>query len=414
MSQLGRRATDPDGAHRTTSAHEPGSPADPRRARSTGNIDHTGKPHRTVSASESGREPRPQTWPSSRAVVTGVALAAALLVVSLYSAAAGQFDTNMSDVAASFWRGITGARLTDVAAADPELASQARLDSALWTVRFPRVVLAALVGAALGLAGTVMQGIFANPLADPSIVGVNAGASVAVSIMIVAGVSVAAPWAMPLAALVGSALVCFGVWAASRTGSGTAVLMLILTGIAINAVAVAINSFLLFLTGTASQQQIVLWQLGSVAGANWQRVLLVAIAFGVGLATSLPLRRRLDVLALGEATAASAGVNVGRLRITALAVVAVLTAAAVAFGGVIAFVGLIVPHALRLLLGPSHRFLVPLSVLGGALAVSLADLGARTTIEFLDLPIGVFTAVIGGPLFVVMLRHILRGYRMVA
>lgn len=339
---------------------------------------------------------------SRNAYVAGIVLLVALVGTVIISAAVGQFDTSLADVAGSLWRAVTGGE------ADPD---QARVDAALWAVRFPRAVLGMLIGAALAVAGAVMQGVFANPLAEPSIIGVNSGASVGASIVFVFGLSYSSTWALPMAAFIGALAVAVAVWALSRTGGRAAVITLILTGIAINAVAAAGTSFLIFLGDTGAREQIIFWQLGSLAGARWQAVAVTAAIVALGFVGCFAIRRQLDVLSLGDAAASATGVSVERLRVIAIVLVSVLTAVAVAFGGVIAFVGLIVPHALRLAIGPSHRFLIPLSALGGALLLSLADIAARTVIPFADLPIGIFTAVVGGPLFLVMLRRTLRGFR---
>ncbi len=341
---------------------------------------------------------------ATRALVAGVILTAALVATVILSASIGQFSTSFSEVVGSVIRGITGG-----GASDPDTA---RLDSALWAIRFPRATLGILIGACLAVAGAVMQGVFANPLAEPSIIGVNAGASVGAGVVFVFGFVMASTWALPVAAFLGALLISLAVWALSRTGGTAAVITLILTGIAINAVATAATSFLIFLGDTASREQIIFWQLGTLGGATWTSVAVTGVVFAVGFAGCMAVRRQIDVLALGDAAASSTGVPVERLRIIAIVLVSVLTAVAVAFGGIIAFVGLIVPHALRLTVGPSHRSLIPLSALGGALLLSLADIAARTVIPFADLPIGIFTAVVGGPLFLMMLRRTLRGYRM--
>lgn len=328
----------------------------------------------------------------------GVALVVALVV----SASVGQFSASPSDVLGSLYNGL-------VHGIDP---SRSQLDGVLWSIRFPRAALAALVGACLALSGAVMQGVFANPLAEPSIIGVNAGASIGAAIVFVFGFSQTAVWSLPVAAFLGAIGTAFAVWGLSRVGGTASVLTLILTGIAVNAVAVAVTSFLIFMGDRASREQVIFWQLGTLAGARWVDVGVTAAVFAIGFVACMAIRRQIDVLALGDAAASSTGVSVERLRFAALVLVSILTAVAVAFAGVIAFVGLIVPHAIRLAVGPSHRYLVPLSALGGAVLLSVADIAARTIIPFADLPIGIFTAVVGGPVFLVMLRRTLSGYQL--
>lgn len=337
-----------------------------------------------------------------RALIAGIALAVALVVSLVVSASIGQFQASPSEVVRSLFDGL-------VNGIDP---GRSQVDGVLWSIRFPRAALAALIGASLAVAGAVMQGVFANPLAEPSIIGVNAGASVGAAVVFVFGFSQTAVWTLPFAAFLGAMGTAFAVWGLSRVGGTASVLTLILTGIAVNAVAVAITSFLIFMGDRASREQVIFWQLGTLAGASWVDVGVTAAVFTTGFIACMAIRRQIDVLALGDAAASSTGVSVERLRFGALVLVSVLTAAAVAFAGVIAFVGLIVPHALRLAVGPSHRALVPLSALGGAVLLSIADVAARTVVPFADLPIGIFTAVVGGPLFLVMLRRTLSGYQL--
>lgn len=355
-----------------------------------------------------GGDPGPGTAPPSpgrsigrraKAVITAAGLCVALVLVILVSSSLGQFSTTPGQVLDSLRRVALGG-------ADP-LAD--RVDATLWTIRFPRTVLAILVGACLAVAGTVLQGLFANPLAEPSIIGVSAGASVGASLAIVAEAAVTLPWTLPAAAFAGALLVTALVWSLSRTGGRAVVLALVLTGIAVNAVAGAATSFLVFLGDTSSREQIIFWQMGTLSNATWQSAGITAVVFLAGLVGCLAIRGKIDVLALGDRSASAMGVPVERLRLLAILLVCVLTGVAVAFAGVISFVGLIVPHTLRLVVGPSQRYLVPLSALGGAVLLGLADIAARTVIPFADLPVGVFTALVGGPLFVVLLRRTLRG-----
>jgi iron complex transport system permease protein len=195
------------------------------------------------------------------------------------------------------------------------------------------------------------------------------------------------------------------VYVMSRDGGRTEVVTLVLTGIAINAVASAGLAFLMFLGDTQAREEIVFWQLGSLNGSRWEYVAVVAPMAAVGLASALLLAPRLDLLALGDRAARHVGVDVERLRMTTIVVVAVLTAAAVAFCGIISFVGLVVPHLIRLIAGPGHRLLVPASALGGAVLLVLADLWARTLIAYADLPIGMLTALVGGPFFFWLIRR---------
>jgi iron complex transport system permease protein len=193
------------------------------------------------------------------------------------------------------------------------------------------------------------------------------------------------------------------VYAVARAGGRTEVVTLLLTGIAVNAFAQAGLAFVLFLADTASREQIVFWQLGSLAGSLWTEVVVVVPLLVVGVAVALIIGRQLDVLSLGERNARSVGVDVEGLRILAIILVALLTAAAVAFAGIIAFVGLVVPQIIRMALGPAHRGLLIASAGGGAALMLWADLLTRTLVEGADLPIGMLTALIGGPFFFALL-----------
>lgn len=276
-------------------------------------------------------------------------------------------------------------------------------ENALWVVRFPRVMLAIVVGAALACAGALMQGTFGNPLADPGVIGVSAGAAVgAAGVIVVAGSLVPASW-IAAAAFVGGLVATALVYAFARSNGRTEVVTLILTGIAVNAFAGGILAFFLFIANTAAREQIVFWQLGSLSGATWNAVAIAGLLAAVGIGIAWFLAGRLDLLALGDRAARHLGVDVERLRQVLIVVIAVLVSAGVAFAGIIAFVGLIVPHLVRMLLGPGHRVLVPASALAGAVILLAADLVARTAVDNVDLPLGMLTALVGGPFFLWLL-----------
>ncbi len=285
------------------------------------------------------------------------------------------------------------------------LPAHAHGEAVLWTVRFPRVVMAVLVGAALATGGAVMQGVFGNPLAEPGVVGVSSGAAVGACLVIVTGWTFAGSWTVALLAFAGGLAATLVVYATAREAGRTEVVTLVLTGVAVNAVGGAAVAFLTFLGDTQAREQIVFWQLGSLNGTRWAYVAVVAPLVVAGLVAAVVLARRLDLLALGERPARHLGVDVERLRLVVVVVVAVLTAAAVAFCGVIAFVGLVVPHVVRMVVGPGHRVLVPASALGGATLLLGADLVARTAVPYADLPIGMLTALVGGPFFFWLIRR---------
>jgi len=333
----------------------------------------------------------------SRVLPVTVALVCCLVVLAVLSAGRGQLDVPPQQVLGSVLHRIGLDWLPS--------PTHPNGDAALWSIRFPRVAMAVLVGAALATAGAVMQGVFGNPLADPGVVGVSSGAALAACTGIVFGLSFAGAYTTAVLAFVGGLVATVLVYVVARSEGRTEVVTLVLTGVAVNAVGGAGLAFLTFLGDTQSREQIVFWQLGSLNGTRWAYVGVVAPLVAVGLVAALVLARRLDLLALGERAARHVGVDVERLRLVCIVVVALLTAAAVAFCGIIAFVGLVVPHLIRMLLGPGHRVLIPLSALGGAVLLTGADLVARTAVPYADLPIGMLTALVGGPFFFWLIRR---------
>ncbi|MFD7546836.1 FecCD family ABC transporter permease [Streptomyces sp. NPDC059816] len=324
-----------------------------------------------------------------------IALIAAVLVMALVSAGTGAYHIPMADILGSVQHrmGLGGEALDRVG------------ESVLWNVRLPRVVLALLVGASLGCAGALMQGVFGNPLAEPGVIGISAGAAVGAVVAIAFGLSFLGNWTVTAAAFVAGLITVSLVYLLSRSGGRTEVVTLILTGIAVNAFAGALIGLSVFFADNSAITQITFWQLGSLSQATWPKVLAVLPCALLGLLVAPLSARKLDLLALGERPARHLGVDVERLRITMILVVALLTAAAVAVAGIITFVGLLVPHLLRMAAGPGHRFLVPGSALGGGLVLVSADLAARTVAAPAELPLGVLTALFGSPFFFWLLRR---------
>ncbi|WP_062520132.1 FecCD family ABC transporter permease [Demequina silvatica] len=333
----------------------------------------------------------------SRRATLGAALAVALVAGVVLSAAVGQLAIPATEVVGAWLRGL-GVH-TAWAPAD-DVTTQA-----LWQIRFPRVAMSVLVGAALAVAGAVMQAIFGNPLAEPGVVGVSSGAALGAALAIVSGAALGSVASVAGLAFAGGVGVTLLVYAMARSNGRTEVVTLLLTGIAVNAFAGAGLALLLFVGDSAAREQIVFWQLGSLNGSRWNEVAVVAVLTAVGVAIALALAARYDLLALGERTAAHLGVRVERLRIVSILVVAVLTGAAVAYAGIIAFVGLVVPHLMRMVLGPAHRGLILASALGGAVLLTYADVAARTLISGAELPIGLLTSLVGGPFFFWLLRR---------
>ncbi|MFF2550136.1 FecCD family ABC transporter permease [Nocardia sp. NPDC058058] len=334
---------------------------------------------------------------ASRTTLIFAGSLAALVLLALISAAVGQVPTTPLEVAGSF--------LHRIGLDWGPMPKHPAGDVTLWEVRFPRVVMAMLVGAALATAGALLQGVFANPLAEPGVIGVSAGAAVGAGTVIVVGGAFVASWSVAAGAFVAGLLTTLLVYVLSRSNGRTEVVTLVLTGVAINAFAGGLISFLLFSASPAARDQIVFWQMGSLNGATWESVYVVAPLTALGVAAAILMAPRLDLLALGESAARHLGVDVERLRRNVIVVVAVLATAGVAFTGIILFVGLIVPHLVRMLVGPGHRVLIPLSAIVGAVVLVAADIGSRALVHNADLPLGMLTSLVGGPFFFWLLRR---------
>ncbi|GLH96950.1 FecCD family ABC transporter permease [Phytohabitans aurantiacus] len=326
-----------------------------------------------------------------------VGLGATLVLLALVAAGTGQVRVPPAEV--------LGSLLHRAGLDIGPMPSAPQGENALWVVRFPRVVLAIVVGAALGCAGALMQGVFGNPLAEPGIIGVSSGAAVGAATAIVTGVSTLGGWTVAGAAFMGGLAAAFLVYTTSRSGGRTEVVTLVLTGIAVNAVAGALIGLVMFFGDADAVRAIAFWQLGSLAQATWASVATTLPCAAAGIAVALATARRLDLLSLGDRPARHLGVHVERLRIGMIGVTALLAASAVAFTGVISFIGLVVPHLVRMVAGPGHRTLLPASALAGAIVVVVADLAARTLVDYQELPLGVLTAVVGGPCFFWLLRR---------
>ncbi|MDR2380211.1 MAG: iron ABC transporter permease [Bifidobacteriaceae bacterium] len=332
-----------------------------------------------------------------RRTVTYATLATLLVIGVLASAGLGQLAIGPAQVVGSVLRSIG---IHNTWAPTEEL-----LEQTLWQIRFPRVVMSLLVGALLAVAGAVMQAIFGNPLAEPGVVGVSSGAALGAAGAITLGLTVFGAWSTAVFAFAGGLAATLVVYSTARTRGRTEVVTLLLTGIAVNAFAGAGLALFMFAGNTASREQIIFWQLGSMNGSRWSEVLVVAVVGIVATAGAIRLGRRYDLLALGDRTAAHLGVRVERLRIVSVVMVALLTGVAVAFVGIIAFVGLVIPHLIRMILGPAHRALIVASLFGGATLMVYADLLARTIVPSADLPIGLLTSLVGGPFFYLLIRR---------
>lgn len=276
----------------------------------------------------------------------------------------------------------------------------------IWMIRMPRVIVAALAGAALAVAGTQMQGMFRNPLAEPNIVGVSAGAALGAVVSLVTGLAAASALWLPSFACVGALGALATVYAITSRAGRTPVATLLLAGIALSALLGAVTTLLVSLSFVDWQvaAEIVFWMMGGLDSRTWTHVWICLPFVALGTFSAIWFTRDLDLMLLGEETSSSLGVNVETVKRIVLTTAALLTGAAVAVSGVIGFVGLVVPHAIRLVLGPSHRVLVPASVVTGALFLIACDLLARTIHPPTEIRLGVVTAAFGAPFFLYLLR----------
>ncbi|HHY93683.1 MAG TPA: iron chelate uptake ABC transporter family permease subunit, partial [Firmicutes bacterium] len=280
------------------------------------------------------------------------------------------------------------------------------LASIVWGLRVPRVAMGTVVGAALATGGVALQGMFRNPLADPYLLGVSSGAAVGAATAIVAGLGgLLGIGAVPAFAFLGGLGTVWVVWQLARAGGRGSVTSLLLAGVAVSAVLSALLSFILLLSGQMLHG-IVVWLMGNLSGRSWSQVAWVGGYAAVAYAAIWRYRRELNALTLGEEGALTLGVQVKAVKRNLLAAASLAAAAAVAMTGVIGFVGLMVPHLLRLLVGPDHARLLPTSALGGACLLVLSDTLARCLLPPWEIPVGVITALVGGPFFLYLLwRH---------
>lgn len=276
-------------------------------------------------------------------------------------------------------------------------------EAVLWAIRLPRALLAVGVGGALGLAGALMQGLTRNPLADPGLLGVSSGAALGGAAATVLG----GAWSqvgLPVAAIVGGLLAWGVVMAVARRDGAAPISTLLLCGVAVSALASSGTGLLLFVASDEQLRALTFWTLGSLSGASWPRALWVLGALALGLLLTARAARPLNALLLGEAEAAQLGVPVEALKLALTVLVAALVGLSVAFSGFIGFIGLVVPPLARLFVGADQRQVLPLSAILGAGLLTLADLAARTMVAPAELPVGVLTALLGGPFFLLRLR----------
>jgi iron complex transport system permease protein len=327
---------------------------------------------------------------SGRRRVTFAVLAALLPLTLMLAVAVGSVRLPLLPLLGSLGLPV-GARLTPPA------------DTILWSVRLPRVLLAAVVGGGLAVVGAALQSVFRNPMADAGLLGVGPGAAFGAVLAVRSGVSETF-LGLPASAFAGAMTASLAVYVLARATGRATLAGLLLTGLAVSAIAAAGTSLLLVATEEFRVKAVLFWLAGGLEGRGWAHLRLAAAAIAAGGALLLALARPLDVLALGEEEAASLGLRVHLTRVAILGVASLIAGAATAASGSVPFVGLIAPHALRPAVGPLARHLLPAAFLAGAALVVVADLGARTLSDRLDLPLGSLTAFIGAPYFLFALR----------
>ncbi len=273
-------------------------------------------------------------------------------------------------------------------------------------IRLPRIILAFIVGAGLAVAGAVFQAIIRNPMVDPYIIGISAGAGTGVMLALFLGVEIAVfnLNSLPAFAFLGAILTVFIVYQLARVGNKLPVLTFLLAGVAVSFILNSLMSFLMVLR-TENLQQLVYWLMGSLAGSAWADIQMILPYFFTALVVILLYLKDLNILLLGEESAAHLGLNVEKTKIILLGAASLMTASVVSVSGSIGFIGLVVPHIARLVIGPDHRKLIPLAALFGASFLLIADTAARTIMAPMELPVGIITALAGGPYFIYLLRN---------
>jgi iron complex transport system permease protein len=323
------------------------------------------------------------------------------LLTALTTAASigfGAIDFTLSDMFAALSRSFSD-------------ASKLTLDQRIFMqLRLPRSILCLLVGACLGVGGTLMQALFRNPIVEPGLVGTSSGAAFGAALFYVLGALLKVSmgeWALPFAACAGGVISTYLVFALAHTRKEgrSSIMLLLMTGLAINALFISGIGFLSYVARDPQARSIIYWNLGTLSGANWHSVVVVGATTIIGIVAALFHAQPLNALMIGEQEATALGVNVKRLKWVVLSINVLMVAVATAFTGVIGFVGLIVPHILRILRGPDNRFLIAGSALLGGTLLSLADLVARVSLRPAELPIGIVTSVVGVPVFLSLLRR---------
>ncbi|WP_397221621.1 FecCD family ABC transporter permease [Nocardiopsis lambiniae] len=362
----------------------------------------------TSAPSVTAPPPTPPRTPHPRWLTTPTGTAVAALVLALLLAAStlpaiglGTALIPPAETARYLWAALTGGAIA------PDEVTRYQI---IWNIRTPRVVLAALVGAGLGAVGVAVQALVRNPLADPYILGVSSGASVgAVTVGVLGALAALGPYAVSAGAFLGALTATLLVHLIARSPAGITPLRLVLTGVALSFGFQAIMSVIIYLApGNEATATVLFWTMGGFGAATWGSLPVVAVIVLAGLAALHTMSRRLDATALGDETATSLGVDVDRTRRVLFLITALMTGAMVAVSGAIGFVGLVVPHVVRILVGAAHRRVLTIAPLAGAVLMIWVDLVSRTIAAPRELPLGVLTALIGVPVFLTLMRR--RGY----
>ena len=338
--------------------------------------------------------PRTDSAVVRKAIVGSLVLCVLLAIGIAVAVSTGPVEIPLPNTVRAILASISGESSTSVTSTQQAVIER---------VRMPRVIMALSVGMALAVAGTIMQAIFRNPLADPGIIGTSSGGALGAVIVIALGLG-GTTLLIPAAAVLGSTIALLAVFAVAFLGGRMSVAALLLAGVAMSSLlGAAVSATILTTDNFTAQREMFFWLAGGFEGTTWESVRVIVPFVAIGGVLAIISSRDLNLLLLGDDEARSLGINVKVFRIGMVVLAAVLTGIAVAFAGIITFVGLLVPHAIRLIAGPDHRHVVLLSALGGALFVLAADTVARTIVSPAELRVGIITAMIGGPAFIALL-----------
>ncbi|MBN7816744.1 FecCD family ABC transporter permease [Algoriphagus pacificus] len=334
----------------------------------------------------------------SNSKVIGLALLVILILISLFSVKFGAVSISIQEIGNAFTHLIQGTEITDLN------------ERIFMQIRLPRVIMGIFVGAALAVGGVLMQALFRNPIVEPGLIGTSSGAAFGAAFYFVLGATFKlnlGEWTLPIAACLGGIVSTMLVFylSQSKNGGKSSVVSLLLTGIAINALFLSGVGFLSYIARDPQARSITFWNLGTLSGAYWEGLLIVAIVTTFSILLSLRYAKQLNALMLGEQEAQLLGISIFQLKIKILLINVVMVAVATAFVGVIGFVGLIVPHLLRMINGSDNRFLIWSGALLGAIVLTASDLTARLILSPAELPIGIVTSLIGVPVFIILLRR---------